>query len=301
MMKKLNGIKLNVGASPIWEMKGWYKLDHKAMKKNETTIYGDAASIPLEDSSCKVIFSSHMIEHIPNVKLEDIFLEFNRVLEKGGVLRILSPNLKRLAKAYVENDHEFFKEVLKEDESIRTDLGMGGMFMNFAVSPGQDTVLFNRDLTEFITGIAHQYLYDFEMLEMILSRCGFHGIEEKNFCESEIEDFKEPLHVLGKEPVWKPFNQEFYRQNGLVHKYDEKSGKYDINFKVTGFDRDPVTSLILEAKKNVSIDKNYFKSVSENHKNYNRYGNSLLKDSRFNRKRKIISLISSVLDEEFKD
>ena len=43
------------------------------------------------------------------------------------------------------------------------------------------------------------------------------------------------------------FKQEFYKKNNLVHQY--KNGKYEINFKVTGFDRDPLTSLIIESKK----------------------------------------------------
>ena len=38
------------------------------------------------------------------------------------------------------------------DENIRTDLGIGGMFMNFIVSPGQDTALLNRSLNKFIAG-----------------------------------------------------------------------------------------------------------------------------------------------------
>ena len=36
-------------------------------------------------------------------------------------------------------------------------------------------------------------------------------------------------------------------KNKLVHRY--RNGKYEINFKFTGFDKDPLTSLIIEAKK----------------------------------------------------
>jgi hypothetical protein len=42
----------------------------------------------------------------------------------------------------------------EEDENIRTDLGLGGMLMNFIVSPGQDTALLNRNLDKFIAGYA---------------------------------------------------------------------------------------------------------------------------------------------------
>ena len=298
-MKK--NIKLNVGASPIWHKDGWYTLDHKAREENQSSILGDANSIPLDDFSCETIFNSHMIEHIPHTKLESILIEFNRVLEKDGILRILTPDLKKIAKAYVDRDEDFFKKAKLEDESIRVDLGYGGMFMNFVVSPGQDTALFNRQLTEFISGYAHIYLYDYEMIEIILKRCGFYKIAQKDFCDSMFPDYKEPLHVSGFDPIWQDLNQEFYKKHNLIHFYDESTGKYNINFKLTGFDRDPLTSLIVECRKSYDIDKNEYKSLNESNKNYNRYGQSLLKDKRFQLKHKIIKEICRIIDLQVND
>jgi hypothetical protein len=299
--RTMENIKLNVGASPIWTKEGWHTLDHKIREKSETSILGDASNIPLEDRSCQTIFNSHMFEHIPHVKLENILIEFNRVLEKDGILRILTPDLKRIAKAYVETDEEFFKKAKEEDESIRTDLGYGGMFMNFVVSPGQDTALLNRQLTEFISGYAHIYLYDFEMLEILLKNCGFSSITQKSFCVSEYPDYKEPMHVIGLDPIWQDLNQEFYKKHGLIHFYDEVSGKYNINFKITGFDRDPLTSLIVECRKSHTIDKSKYKCLNESHKNYNRYGQSLLKDNKFRLKYEILKEESKVIDSYLAD
>ena len=289
-------IRLNVGASPIWTKEGWHVLDHKIREKSETSIRGDASDIPLEDVSCETIFNSHMLEHIPHVKLENILIEFNRVLEEDGILRILTPDLKKIAKAYVERDEEFFKKSKKEDETIRTDLGYGGMFMNFVVSPGQDTILLNKELTEFISGYAHVYLYDFEMLEILLKRCGFYSIYQKGFCTSEYPDYNEPMHIIGLEPIWQNLNQEFYKKNNLVHFYDAKTGKYNINFKITGFDKNPLTSLIVECRKKYHIDKSNYKSLNESNKNYNRYGQSPMKDKKFRLKYEIIKEISRILE-----
>lgn len=289
-------IKLNVGASPIWEKEGWHTLDHKITEGSETSIMGDASDIPVESCSCETIFTSHMFEHIPHIKLESIIIEFNRVLEKDGILRILTPDLKKIAKAYAKTDEEFFKKAKEEDGSIRTDLGYGGMFMNFVVSPGQDTALLNRELTKFISGYAHIYLYDFEMLEILLKRCGFYSISQRGFCASEYPDYKEPMHVIGLAPIWQNLNQKFYKKNNLVHFYDAKSGKYNINFKITGFDKNPLTSLIVECRKSYDIDKNEHKSLNESDKNYNRYGQSLLKDKRFQLKYKIIKEVCRIID-----
>lgn len=274
-------IKLNVGASPIWNKDGWHTLDHKFRENTETSVQGDASNIPLNSESCSTVFTSHMFEHIPHVRLEEILLEFNRVLDQDGILRILTPDLKKIAKAYVEEDKEFFKEAKLEDESLRTDLGLGGMLMNFIVSPGQDTALYNRNLNEFIAGYAHLYSYDFTMLRILLERTGFYNVEQKEFCESALKDYTEPLHVEGLQPEWQNFNQDFYKKNDLIHYYDDQKGEYIINFKVTGFDRDPLTSLIIEARKKVNVEKETYESLNNSSLNYNRYAWSLMKDDEF--------------------
>jgi len=281
-------IKLNVGASPIWVAEEWHTLDHKTNENTDYSISGDASDIPLDKNTCATIFCSHMFEHIPHVKLESILLEFNRVLENDGILRILTPDLKKIATAYIEEDDNFFMKSKSEDESLRTDLGLGGMFMNFIVSPGQDTALYNRSLTEFIAGYAHLYCYDFNMLRILLERTGFYSIEQKDFCSSELSEYKIPLHVLGKEPIWQDLNQAFYRQNGLIHYYDREMGQYIINFKVTGFDRDPLTSLIIEAKKEFTIDKNKYESLNNSNLNYNQYAWSLLKNEDFSERNNLV-------------
>jgi hypothetical protein len=287
-------IKLNVGASPIWSQDGWHTLDHKEREQSKTSVKGDAANIPLDDDSCSTVFTSHMFEHIPHVKLEEILLEFNRVLAKDGVVRILTPDLKKVAKAYIDEDDDFFSEAKLEDESLRTDLGFGGMFMNFIVSPGQDTALYDRGLNKFIAGYAHLYSYDFNMLRILLERTGFYCVEQKDFCDSELKDYQEPLHVEGMDKKWENFNQDFYKKNNLVHYYDSVKGEYNINFKVTGFDRDPLTSLIIEARKKETVDKNTYQSLNDSPLNYNKYAWSLMKDKDFLEKHnKMMSAVNS--------
>jgi len=275
----LNDIKLNVGPSPIWKKEDWITLDHKSSRVDQKAILGDADNIPLENESCKTIFCSHVIEHIPNYKFEKVLLEFNRVLKKDGILRVLSPDLFLLAKAYVEKDKTFYEKLLNEDENIRKDLGYGGTFMNCIVSPGQDTVIFNNSLTEFIGGLGHIYLYDFEMLKILLERYGFYEIKQKKFCESEFKDYKEPLHVEGMKPEWQNLNKKFFEKHGLINQYNSKKKMYETNFILTGFDRDPVTSLIVEAKKEENIDSINIKDL----RNYD-YSRSLLDDKIFQNK-----------------
>jgi len=270
-------IKLNVGASPIWNKKGWVSLDHKAARNSGRYIKGDASNINLNDDSCSIIFCSHVVEHIPHYKIQKTFLEFSRVLERGGILRILTPDLYKIAKAYVEKDKDFFEQALEEDENIRKDLGYGGMFMNFIVSPGQDTLLLSRNLDEVIGGYAHIYSYDFEMIRILLEQCGFSDVKQMPFGKSAIRELEEPLHVEGFAKKWQNLNKKFYKDNGLMHVYQK--GKYNINFLLTGFDRDPLTSLIVEAKKEKPVNIKSIQDINSiGANNYNRYGFSLLFD-----------------------
>ena len=74
----------------------------------------------------------------------------------------------------------FFKKAIDEDHSIRTDLGYGGMLMNFIVSPGQDTILIDRNLKKFIAGYAHLYAYDFDMMKALLKNVVLKVLLKKN-------------------------------------------------------------------------------------------------------------------------
>jgi len=270
----ITGIKFNLGAGPIWKQDGWHILDHKKSRTSGNAIAGDAANIDLPDNSCDVVFCSHMFEHIPHYRLPLVLSEINRILKPNGLLRILTPDLERICRAYVEKDKDFFQKAKSEDESLRLDLGFGGMLMNFIVSPGQDTILLDRSLTTFIGGYAHLYAYDFQMLNIMISKLGF-KCRKASFNDSEIEELREPLHISHLPPVWQNLNQEFYKLHNLVHKL--VNGKYQINFTLSGFDRDPLTSLIIEAHKDFYVNKEEANLMfNETLNNYNRYGRSLL-------------------------
>lgn len=278
-------MKLNLGAGPNWFKEGWHILDHKIKKNQNFKIYGDLNKINLKDKSCDLVFISHTLEHIPHIQIQKVLTEINRIMKKNSIIRILVPNLKSIAEAYVKRDKNFFRKAIDEDHSIRKDLGLGGMLMNFIVSPGQDTALFDRRLKNFISGYAHLYAYDFEMMKILLTKSGFKGIKQKKFCESKIEDFKEPCHILEKTKKYHNLNNKFYKKNNLIHEY--KNGKYHINFKFSGFDKDPLTSLIIEAKKNEYIKVNKKNDINYDKKNYNRYAFSLLNNPEFKKKLKI--------------
>lgn len=282
-------IKLNVGGGSRWEREGWKVLDYRATNSKKF-IKGYADKINLKKNTCDIIFCSHVVEHIPHVKLEKVFLEFNRVLKKKGVVRILTPDLKKLAKAYVNKDKFFFKKVENELGKLRTDLGWGGKFMNFVVAPGQDTIVMDNRLENFLCGLSHQYLYDFEMLKIMLSNCGFNEIKQMKFCKSALPELEKPLVVQNVNIKWENLNPKFLKKNNLKNYYDYKKKKYVNNFKLTGFDRDPTYSLIIEAKKKINITRKKL-TFTYSSKNNNLYGQTIISDKKIAKKLKLLKTI----------
>ncbi|GAB3203138.1 ubiquinone/menaquinone biosynthesis C-methylase UbiE [Pontibacter aydingkolensis] len=58
----------------------------------EALFFGSAAEIPLEDNSLDAIVAGEVVEHIPEDELHQVLKEFNRVLKKGGIALLTTPN-----------------------------------------------------------------------------------------------------------------------------------------------------------------------------------------------------------------
>jgi len=218
---------LNIGAGVGWAKPGWESIDHKRQLFRRG---GTAWNTNFPPGRFDLVFSSHVFEHIPHFKADAVLAECNRVLKPAGGIRILCPNLAVIVRAYYEKDAALLA-TLTSESTIREDLGLGGQLMNFVVSPGADSLLFSRG-GECIGGYAHVYSYDFDMLRVLLERNGFGEVIQCQFGESRYPEMSEPLHPIGTEPVWK-----------LEKLWADRS------LGITGFDRNPAGSLIVEAIK----------------------------------------------------
>ena len=89
-------------------------------------------------------------------------------------------------------------------------------------------------------------------------------------------------------------NDKFYKKNNLIHKYEK--GSYKVNFKITGFDKFPHISLIIEAKKKIDFKLTKKNNINFSKLNYNRYGTSLMEDKIFAKKINLILKVSRKLN-----
>ena len=218
-------------------MDGWDILDNAPGDyRSHWKQRGKAWDTGLSNNSYDIVFSSHTLEHIPHFRIEQTIAEFNRIMKIGGTIRLLVPDLKKAATAYVNGNRAYFEKSAHPSDH----LGMGGMFMSVVVSPGSQTLALSREMDEIIGGYAHLYGYDFDMFRILLEKWGFEEVKESPFCGSSTEELNQPQGVICDGKIYE-LSDPFF-----VNKEYKKSGK-EWNF--IGFDKRPESSLIIEAKK----------------------------------------------------
>jgi hypothetical protein len=230
--------KINIGAGQGWYCENWEVLDnvpgdYSAWWKHRSKCW----DIDLPANTYDTLFTSHMLEHVPHFRTEKTIAEFNRIMKVGGCLRILVPDLKRAAVAYVNGNKSFY-----EVSRHYTDhLGIGGSFMSKLISPGAQTLAISREMDEILGGYAHLYHFDFEMMRILLEKWGYEDVREMPYGESADPDMNENLLHLHQSDRNYPLEDPFVYAKGYL--------KNSEDWCLTGFDKAPAVSLIVEARK----------------------------------------------------
>jgi SAM-dependent methyltransferase len=58
--------------------------------------------LPLPDNTAALVYSSHFLEHIPRQRVPSFLHECRRILEPGGILRLVVPDLEEMCRAYLK-------------------------------------------------------------------------------------------------------------------------------------------------------------------------------------------------------
>lgn len=81
--------------------KEWVNIDFNSMDKSVKSI-NILKGLPFDDNSVDAIFSSCMLEHFTKEQAERHLKECFRILRKGGVCRIVVPDLEDVCKEYLK-------------------------------------------------------------------------------------------------------------------------------------------------------------------------------------------------------
>lgn len=84
---------------------GWKSFDSSlGTYLDENTVF------EFKNNSVECIYTSHMIEHMPDNAVQNIINESHRMLESGGVLRICAPDALYYINSYKTDQNAFFKD-----------------------------------------------------------------------------------------------------------------------------------------------------------------------------------------------
>ena len=94
-----NASMLNVGCGTRWHW-AWCNIDLVSTQP-EVIQHDIREGLPFEMNSFQVVYHSHVLEHLDPAAGERLVRECFRVLNPGGVLRIVVPDLERIAHLYL--------------------------------------------------------------------------------------------------------------------------------------------------------------------------------------------------------
>jgi predicted SAM-dependent methyltransferase len=93
--------RLNLGCGGRFHP-GWVNLD--LQPQNPSVRRHDATTpLPFGDASFDAVYHSHLLEHLPRDRAAPFLRECWRVLRPGGVLRVVVPDLERIARLYLDS------------------------------------------------------------------------------------------------------------------------------------------------------------------------------------------------------
>ena len=135
-------------------------------------LYDLRKKFPWKDNSVDVVYSSHTLEHLSRNEGLHFLKECYRVLNSGGIIRIIVPDLKVIVDKYIQGE-------------IPADRLLDKMHVGYE-SP--EDGLLKKKLAPFIR-FPHKCMYDTPTLVKVMSEIGFKA-DSKGAFESEIKDVR---------------------------------------------------------------------------------------------------------------
>lgn len=121
---------------------------------------------PLQSKTIQFIYSEHFIEHITREEALALLTESHRLLESGGVIRLSTPDLRKILNEYTAN-------------RLTEWLNVGWM-------PKTPCQMVNEGMRMW----GHQFVYDKYELMLLLREAGFEHITQSEWRESNYPELR---------------------------------------------------------------------------------------------------------------
>ncbi len=132
------------------------------IRKNNIKFANATIKFRFKSNSVDILYSSHMLEHLPRNSASYFIKECHRVLKKGGILRIVVPDLKKHVNEYLIDQNA--------DRFLETSL---------LVPPSIESI--KSKILFFLIGYRHhQWMYDANSLKKLILNNGFTKVIEQS-------------------------------------------------------------------------------------------------------------------------
>ncbi len=139
-------------------MPGWVNVDAVAGAGIDL-VWDLRYRLPFATRSATMIYSEHLLEHLPKRDALALLAESYRILEPGGRIRIGVPDAELYLRAYAEQQTDFFRELRH----------LGG-----TLTPLETPIDVINHM--FRMGGHHQFAWDYQSLAHALQSIGFEQI-----------------------------------------------------------------------------------------------------------------------------
>jgi SAM-dependent methyltransferase len=120
--------------------------------------------LPIRDQSAAAVFCSHVLEHLPRDDMASALRNTFRMLRPGGLFRLVVPDLQWRAARYIRSAEG--RDPTAADAFMQScSLGRRSTPKGFIAWAGR-----------CFGSSAHQWMYDFSALKMLLEEAGFIGV-----------------------------------------------------------------------------------------------------------------------------
>ncbi len=168
-LQKNKVIKLELGSGAKYGSNGWVTVDLSGSDINWDLRRG----IPLKNESVDIIYSSHLLEHIPYKNLIPFLNECSRVLKKDGEFSVCVPNIKNYINAYNSGEEFLNRENYWQKGYVDTN-----------------SKLDQINYMAYMDG-EHQYMFDEENL--------INTILKANFSSAKLRKYNKNIDLLGRD------------------------------------------------------------------------------------------------------
>ena len=144
--------------------------------------------LPFQDNTIHVIYASHLLEHLYLEEAKRLLKECFRILQPGGILRMVVPDLRAIILEYMgekilSNSSDNMKAASPADRLNRR--------LAFRVSDPSANGILYRIYNSIKDFHSHKWMYDADSLIMYFEQADFVDVQQLGFHQSLVEGIEE--------------------------------------------------------------------------------------------------------------